>query len=71
MAEEYWLRPGDVFTVEFDDSDRVEQMIGDADFDVSWHDSGIVVWTASGQDVAVRDQTGSKLEQGHQRPGED
>ncbi|MFE3060424.1 hypothetical protein [Nocardia sp. NPDC059239] len=69
-AEEYWLRPGDVFIVEFDESDRAEQMIGDADFDVSWYDFGISVWTASGNDVAVLDQSGTKLEHGHQRPSD-
>ncbi|MEV0465656.1 hypothetical protein AB0I30_29760 [Nocardia tengchongensis] len=68
--EEYWLRPGDTFTVEFHEIDREEQVIGDADFDVSWYDYGIHVWTASLTDVAVIDQSGAKLEHGHQRPSE-
>ncbi|MFE9581010.1 hypothetical protein ACFYO1_31870 [Nocardia sp. NPDC006044] len=70
-AEEYRLRPGDAFTVEFDESDRAERMIGDADFDVSWNDKGIVVWTASGNDFVVLDQSGNELEHGHQQPSED
>lgn len=68
FVEEYWLRPGDTFTIEFDESDRAEQMIGDADFDVSWYDFGIFVWIASWTDVAVLDESGAKLEHGHQRP---
>ncbi|MFE2999714.1 hypothetical protein ACFXG4_32535 [Nocardia sp. NPDC059246] len=66
-----WLRLEDTFTIEFDESDRAEQMIGDADFDVSWDDFGIYVWTASCTDVVVLDQSGTKLEHGHQRPMED
>ncbi|MEU6586911.1 hypothetical protein [Nocardia sp. NPDC046763] len=69
-AEEYWLRPGDAFTIEFDESDFAEQMIGNADFEVSWCDFGILVWTASGKDVAVLDRSGTKLQHGHQRPSE-
>ncbi|MFE3701655.1 hypothetical protein ACFXO7_27725 [Nocardia tengchongensis] len=43
-------------------------MIGDADFDVSWYDFGIFVWTALWTDVVVLDQSGTRLEHGHQQP---
>ncbi|GAB2559604.1 hypothetical protein [Nocardia heshunensis] len=65
------MRPGDAFTIEFGETDRAEHVIGDADFDVSWYDFGIFVWTASWTDVAVLDQSGTKLEHGHQQPTED
>lgn len=69
-GRDYWLRPGDVITVEFDESDRTEQAIGAMDFDVAWHNDGVVVWTACLDEVTVLDRVGAELECGHQRPAE-
>ncbi|MGW2661357.1 hypothetical protein ACWCW7_10365 [Nocardia tengchongensis] len=67
-ARDYWLRPGEVITIEFDECDRTEEAIGEADFDVAWHDDSVVVWTASLDEVTVLDRSGTALECGHQRP---
>ncbi|MFI6047308.1 hypothetical protein ACIA8C_37220 [Nocardia sp. NPDC051321] len=70
-AEEYWMRPRESFTIEFDASDAAEHVIGDTDFEMSWHDQGVIVWTASAIEVVVRDQSGTRLEGGHHRPPTD
>ncbi|MGW5112131.1 hypothetical protein [Nocardia sp. NPDC004123] len=67
-GRDYWLRPGEAITLEFDEHDRGEKMPDRADFDVAWHEDSIVVWTASRTEVAVRDRSGTELECGHQRP---
>ncbi|MFE3796491.1 hypothetical protein [Nocardia tengchongensis] len=69
-ARDYWLLPGDVITLEFREANRVDQMPEKVDFDVAWHDDGVVVWTASLTEVAVQDRSGTELECGHQRPME-
>ncbi|WP_405164596.1 hypothetical protein OG203_05640 [Nocardia sp. NBC_01499] len=69
-ARDYWLRPGDAVTIEYDESDFVEQANLGAEFDVVWHDRGVTVWPASSHEAAVRDQSGTDLEYGHQRPAE-
>ncbi|WP_435593696.1 hypothetical protein [Nocardia sp. bgisy118] len=68
LAEEYWMRPGDVFTIAYDDADHVEDVIGDAHFDVQSHGDMVTVWTGCRYQVAVYDQSGTKLVPGHQLP---
>ncbi|MFB7719448.1 hypothetical protein [Nocardia sp. NPDC056100] len=67
-ARDYWLRPGDVITLEFDESDRAVQTSNDPDFDVARYDDSLVVWTGSINEVTVLDRLGTALECGHQRP---
>ncbi|WP_433672279.1 hypothetical protein ACQP06_11910 [Nocardia sp. CA-136227] len=33
IPEDYWMRPGDVFTIAYDDNDFEESVLGDAHFD--------------------------------------
>ncbi len=66
LGEDYWMRPREALTVEFDESEYTESMCG-AHFDVSWLDGGdLVIW--AGALALVRDQSGAELECGHQRP---
>ncbi|PXX58344.1 hypothetical protein DFR70_11426 [Nocardia tenerifensis] len=65
-AHEYRMRPQEGFTLEFDDSSRTASSHND--FELSWHDQGVVVWTAFDLEVVVRDQSGTRLEPGHQHP---
>ncbi|MEU8896632.1 hypothetical protein [Nocardia sp. NPDC048505] len=68
-GEDYWMRPGDAFIIEFDDADYSEHVVSnDAQFDVSWHEDGIIVWPAGRFGGTVRDQSGTELPCGHQRP---
>ncbi|MFE3758907.1 hypothetical protein ACFXO9_31785 [Nocardia tengchongensis] len=67
LGEDYWMRPGEAFTFEFDESDFSERMCG-AHFDVSWANGDLVVWTGALENVWVRDQSGTGLDCGHQRP---
>ncbi|MGW6422991.1 hypothetical protein ACWF82_09975 [Nocardia sp. NPDC055053] len=67
-GEDYWMRPGDALTVEFDDADLAEQAIDAGPFEVSWLDNGIVVWVVSRDGCTIRDRSGAKIECGHQRP---
>lgn len=62
------MRPGDVFTIAYDDDDYAESVIGDAHFDVSWNDEGVTVWLGTCAFPDVYDQSGNRLECGHQRP---
>ncbi|WP_280393500.1 hypothetical protein [Nocardia brasiliensis] len=64
-ADEYWMRPRETFTIAFD---AAQPILDDTDFDVSWHDQGIIVWTAAVVEVVVHDQSGTRLESGHHRP---
>ncbi|MEU8895618.1 hypothetical protein [Nocardia sp. NPDC048505] len=68
LCEDYWMRPGESFTIEFDENDFSESMCG-AHFDVSWVDNDLVVW--AGAIAHVRDQSGVELGCGHQRPPAD
>ncbi|MFF0633889.1 hypothetical protein ACFYTS_15445 [Nocardia sp. NPDC004151] len=68
IPEDYWMRPGDVFTIAYDDDDYAESVIGDAHFDVSWNDEGVTVWLGTCAFPDVYDQSGNRLECGHQRP---
>ncbi|MGW6728637.1 hypothetical protein ACWF9G_22285 [Nocardia sp. NPDC055029] len=65
-GRDYWMRPGDVFTVEFAGRDNSEQEDDDPPFEVSWLDGGIVVGPVA--ESIVRDGNGLELECGHQRP---
>lgn len=70
-GEDYWMYPGEDFTVEFDDGDYAAGVIGadGGQFLVQWEDDGLRVWAASGL-PKVRDRTGTELECGHRRPDE-
>ncbi|WP_431972521.1 hypothetical protein [Nocardia sp. bgisy134] len=68
LGEDFWMCPGEAFTVEFDGSDHAEHVIGDAHFDVSWYEDGFIVWTGSRWCPSLRDKAGVELECGHQRP---
>lgn len=66
LGEDYWMRPMEAFTIELDESEYSESICG-AHFDVSWLDTGdMVVW--AGALAQVRDQSGTALQCGHQRP---
>ncbi|OJF84637.1 hypothetical protein NS14008_23975 [Nocardia seriolae] len=65
MGEDYWMRPREAFTFEFDEREFSASMCG-AHFDVSWDDGDLIVW--AGAIAKVRDQSGTELECGHQRP---
>ncbi|MFE6924793.1 hypothetical protein ACFVAV_27470 [Nocardia sp. NPDC057663] len=69
-GRDYWMNPGDELTFDFDEADYAENMIGkdNGHFLVSWLDDGIVVWPASRYGSTVRDQSGTELDCGHQRP---
>ena len=66
LGEDYWLNPGETFTVVADDDP-------DADgFNVVHHDQGVSVWyeAASWPEPQVYDASGKLLRCGHQRPQE-
>ncbi|MFD4428978.1 hypothetical protein [Nocardia sp. NPDC058497] len=67
-GEDYWMHPGDVLTIDFDDADFAEHLIGNGHFEVSWRDDGVVVWPASRYGSTVRDRSGTEIDCGHQRP---
>ncbi|MGW4352230.1 hypothetical protein ACWELJ_09060 [Nocardia sp. NPDC004582] len=66
-GRDYWMRPGDVFTIEFEATGDSEPADDDPPpFEVSWLDDGIVVGVVF--DSIVRDRNGQELVCGHQRP---
>lgn len=67
-ADEYRMSPQEAFTIEFDDGDSAQHAIADTDFELSWHDKGVIIWTTSAVEVIVHDRSGARLESGHQCP---
>ncbi|MFF2554856.1 hypothetical protein ACFVUS_27900 [Nocardia sp. NPDC058058] len=65
-GRDYWMRPGDVFIVEFEEGGDSEQDNGAPPFEISWLDNGITV--AVLVESTVRDRSGVELDCGHQRP---
>ncbi|MFE5478568.1 hypothetical protein ACFQ9R_22890 [Nocardia sp. NPDC056541] len=70
-GEDYWMRPGDEFTIGYDEADHDEKMMGGPHFDVTFHGDWYEVWVGS-SDMKLRmhDQSGAELEHGHQRPSD-
>ncbi|MEV0357609.1 hypothetical protein AB0H71_16250 [Nocardia sp. NPDC050697] len=67
-GQDFWMRHNDAITIEFDGAHFIEGMTHtNQPFDVYWDEDGMVVWVAA-WDCSVRDQTGTELESGHQRP---
>ncbi|MGW7315740.1 hypothetical protein [Streptomyces sp. NPDC054865] len=65
-GEDYWMRPTEQLTIATETPEGMDS--DDAPFDVVFHDQGVSVGVNIGYEEIVYDQSGSKVECGHQRP---
>ncbi|MFI5809221.1 hypothetical protein [Streptomyces sp. NPDC051561] len=66
IGEDFWMRPKEQFTISTDataDADPDE-----APFEVVLHAKGVSVFQSTGHEAVVRDQSGTEVACGHQRP---
>ncbi|MFI9810400.1 hypothetical protein ACIHEJ_40065 [Streptomyces sp. NPDC052301] len=65
LGEDYWMNPEERFTI----ATKAESGdLDEAPFDVVFHDQGVSVWVNVGYEAVVRDQSGTEVNCGHQRP---
>ncbi|MFD5325427.1 hypothetical protein [Streptomyces sp. NPDC127092] len=63
-GEDYWMNPGERFAIAADTPEGED----DKPFEVVLHDQGVSVWVSFAYEATVRDQSGARIECGHQRP---
>ncbi|MGW0602271.1 hypothetical protein ACWD11_34940 [Streptomyces sp. NPDC002776] len=66
LGEDYWMNPKERFTIATQTA--VSEDSDEAPFDVVFHDQGVSVWVNIGFEAVVRDQSGTEVDCGHQRP---
>ncbi|MFI5642642.1 hypothetical protein ACIA8H_35285 [Streptomyces goshikiensis] len=66
LGEDYWMKPTERFTIATKTAESADS--DEAPFDVLFHDQGVSVWVNIGYEAVVRDQSGSEVDCGHERP---